>query len=283
MAGSFASVAPAPQEMSSVAPQDMVAPASQEMMETACMAGEQVSVQVNIQNNAAPQQQVMAPLPPVGDIFGDAVIIRQQRAYSEMFGIEAVNIYTVENAAAGPMVLIERSNCVSRQCLGLQRAATINLHMGNTKKDPVIARFKKNCHANPECLCINWWARPSMDIMDVNGGKIGQVRDPCTFCGVNQTASDSQGNGHFYTQKGCQTGLCGVKFPVKNVQTGDWDGHIYKKCNGLCDACMDVNRFEVKFPSNSDVNAKTLLIGMAMLLDFVYFERGGGFFATCQN
>jgi len=278
---SLAAVAPAPQDMEMTA----VAPAPQEMVETACMAGEQVSVEVKIENNfnAAPQQQMMAPA-PAGDIFGDRIVIKQQKAFSEMCGFEAVNTYSIQDANAGPMMLIERSNCCKRQVLGLMRPTTIYLHMGTSKKDPVVAKFQKNCHAGDECLCISWCNRPSMDIYDVQGGKLGQVRDPVACCATNQTASDSAGNPHFYTQKGgCQTGCCGIKFPVKNVQTGDKDGLIWKRANGLCDTCYDVNKFEVTFPSNSDVNAKTLLVGMAMLLDFVYFEKSSGLFATCQN
>jgi hypothetical protein len=238
-----------------------------------------------VPGTAAPQPMMMMAPAPAGDIFGNRLEIVQNLALMEMCGCEMKNTYRVEGAAAGPMYLRESSGCIERIYCGPMRRADFYLHMGYDAKGPVVAKFQKKFHCSPQgpCACIGIFGqicwRPEMNVLDANGGKIGSVYDPCRFCWMDQTAYDAAGTAIFNASAcPCQIGMfcpCfgDVRFPVTNKVTGDTDGEIKKTFNGCSELCLDVNRFVIQFPSNTDINHKTLLFGMGVLIDFQYFEK----------
>lgn len=263
---------------------------------------EQVDVAASAQSSAqsseastAPEQDYMGAEPPAevanmaeGDIFGDGMItLKQEFAVLELFGCEAKNRYRVMGAAAGPMYITEQSDCMERICCGPQRSAVLTLHLGTTKEDPVVMTMHKKFHCLGNCPCL----RPHMDVTGADGSHLGHIHDPCRICCIADNQAFDSSGAHVFSASGCecQPGMCGpplaccfpAHFPVTNQRTGSTDGELRKRKMDLAECCLNLNTFEIDFPTGTDANDKALLVAQMMLMDFQYFEmkdgnQGGG-------
>lgn len=238
---------------------------------------------------AAPGQVLMEgshQAAPEQDIFGSQIKIKQKfnamQALEALTGLEAKNSYEVTGSPAGPMYISENSGCLERLCCGPNRSAQFNLHVGSTKDDPVVMKFKKDFHCQ-QCDCPGV-CRPKLAVLDVNDQQIGRVEDPCACFALNQQIFETT-NGNeeqiFYASGACcQAGIfCPCCFPVKfpyhgkGKMEGKEDGMVIKKPMGLMELCCDTQSFDVVFPEGTTVNQKGILVGSAMLIDFRYFEK----------
>ena len=217
-----------------------------------------------------------------------SVVITQEFAPVELFGLEGKNRYRVtasgpdpkdmNNEAASLFYIHEESNCCERIFCSVNRSLTLHVHEGGTRNGNVLFSMVKPFHLQG-CICC---CRPTMEIYS-GGNRLGRVEDPfecevCLSCKVNQNLYNET-NDLIFTTYGtlCQPGwccpcFCPITFNVKNHKGGS-DGQIIKGYQNLIELCCQLNRFKVIFPPEATEQDKTLLIGASMLLDLEYFEQ----------
>eukprot|EP00933_Yihiella_yeosuensis_P010164 TRINITY_DN116462_c0_g1_i1.p1 TRINITY_DN116462_c0_g1~~TRINITY_DN116462_c0_g1_i1.p1 ORF type:complete len:254 (+),score=67.74 TRINITY_DN116462_c0_g1_i1:62-823(+) len=206
--------------------------------------------------------------------------VRALEAISALLGaeIEMANQYDViDNDTNEPLFFIaEQTDCLTmqlKQCL--PDCAPWSAHM--LYKDQVA--FKMEREWKCVCCCFN---RPVVTISDEEGNEVGSVVDPCTCCSLRFHAQDADGEDIFTVNGGCcQLGLfcpmpCGpcakVHFTIEDDE-GEEVGEITKKLTCMkWLAAPDADNYKIEFDKVSDPAHKVILMGLAIFLDFKYFN-----------
>jgi len=204
------------------------------------------------------------------DAYGSGITFKQQWEAVELFGIEAKNRYLSEDP---PMFIHEKSDGIQRILASPNRELTLFAHAGSGKKDPALLRMYKPWH----CTGCECFINPQMELDLPDGKKVGRIDDPFDCCNMNQQIFDADDNVRFkVTGPKCQSGICCPLCADTQFEVTDKDdkmvGAITKPALNLGEACLQTNRFAVKFPEQCTMNDKALLVGSAMLLDLQYFD-----------
>ena len=233
-----------------------------------------------------------------------SLLIRQEPEFLEAIsGCEQPNIYHIfGNTSMGFKYLfkcLEISNCCSRRfCPSTQRPLDINIihcssydQLGMNYTSP-FATMNKPFMCTICCLC-----RPEIDvILNSTGQAIGKIRHICTICDPTFEVYNVAGNLRFIvTASCCQCALLCPGFLGKTSQgvfdilEGDQNvGRITKEPATMSELATDADTYVVNFPASADANDKLLLTGLALMIDYQYFEsdadeekknrrkRGGG-------
>ena len=220
----------------------------------------------------------------------NSLLIRQEpEFFAAMTGCEQPNIYHVfGNTTTGFRYLfkcMERSNCCARRfCPSTNTPLDLDiihcnsadqLGMGYTTP---FATMKKPFKCTICCLC-----RPEITIiLNSTNETIGKVNHVCTPCDPTFDLHDGTGNlKYIVTGSCCQCAiLCpnmlgkmsqGL-FDILEAGTNTVVGKITKEPANMSELVTDADSYVVNFPPNADAKDKLNLIGLALLLDYQYFE-----------
>lgn len=219
-----------------------------------------------------------------------SLLIKQEPEFLEaMSGCEMPNIYHVfGNSPLGFRYLfkcMENSNYCSRKfCPSTNRPMDLNiihcnsaaqLGMGYTT---AFATMTKPCKCTVCCLC-----RPEINvILNTSNQVVGKVKHIWTLCDPTFDLFDSTGAlKYIVTGSCCQCALLCPGFIGKTSQgvfdileagTNQHVGRITKEPATMSELVTDADSYIVNFPPNATANDKLLIMGMALLLDYQYFE-----------
>ena len=217
-----------------------------------------------------------------------SLLIRQEPEFLEAItGCEQPNIYHIfGNSPLGFRYLFkckEKSNCCSRRfCPSTNRPLDLDIihcssfdQLGMNYTTP-FATMNKPCKCTICCLC-----RPEIDvILNSTSQAIGKIKHICTICDPTFDVYNSAGNLRFtVTASCCQCALLCPGFLAKTSQgvfdileNGQNVGRITKEPANVSELVTDADSYVVNFPASADANDKLLLTGLALMIDYQYFE-----------
>ena len=219
-----------------------------------------------------------------------SLLIRQEPEFLEkLTGCEQPNIYHVfGNSSLGFRYLfkcIENSNCCSRKfCTSSQRPLDLNIihcnsadQLGMGYKTP-FATMQKPFMCTMFCLC-----RPEINVvLNSTGQPVGKVRHICTVCDPTFEVYNAQsGLKYIVTANCCQCALIcpgiigktsqGI-FDILDATSNQKVGMIVKEPATMSEIVTDADSYVVNFPPTADANDKLLLTGLALMIDYQFFE-----------
>lgn len=197
--------------------------------------------------------------------------------------IEMANKYRILANGSEMFFAVEQTDCCTRQLKQiLPDCAPWNVDILYTEGGNSMQAFHMQRDWTCTCCCFN---RPKVNVTDVNSGElIGSITDPFACCNLTFTVADGDGKDVLTANGGCcQWGLCcplpcgpcaEVSFPIEDADGGNEVGELKKKVPGCCKFFLapDVDHFDVNFPGVSDPRHKVLLMGLAIFMDFRYFN-----------
>jgi hypothetical protein len=229
---------------------------------------------------------MMMPAPmystdPFGPLAGmDLLIVDQQYdALEAITGIEGKNKYKVFTRHGLKYFAQEESGACSRCCLGPHVGLTV-YYRSIDKNGPEVLRLEKPfmcccpvllpCCQKEATLKINNGTEtvayfqqplfggcftPTIDIYDRQGGsKLGYMTGPCC----------------------CVGGFCDSNFEVFNASGASVAKFQRMGVSDMGDAAKlmtsDADRFGINFDPNLDLKLKSLMLGIVIFLDYLYFE-----------
>ena len=219
-----------------------------------------------------------------------SLLIRQEPEFLEnLSGCEFPNIYHVfGNSPLGYRYLfkcIEKSNCCTRRfCPSTQRPFDMDIIHCNSMDQLGIgyttpfATMRKPFMCTMCCFC-----RPEINvILNSTSKAIGKVRHICTVC--DPTFELYSVNGilkYIITAECCQCALLcpgflsktsrGL-FEILDSSTKQRVGQITKEPATMSEMVTDADTYVVNFPANADAYDKLLITGLALMIDYQYFE-----------
>lgn len=149
------------------------------------------------------------------------------------------------------------------------------LGMGYTT---AFANFQKPFKCTMCCLC-----RPEINVsINGNGQPVGKIKHICTVCDPTfDVYNATTGLKYVVAADCCQCALwCsgfwaktsrGV-FEILDAGTKQRCGTITKEPANMAELVTDADSYNVIFPNNADANDKFLLMGLAILIDYSFFE-----------
>jgi len=198
--------------------------------------------------------------------------------------VEMANKYKILDASGNELMFaVEQTDCLRRQlkqCCPDCTSWEVDIHYteaGNSQP-----AFKMERPWSLTCCCFN---RPVMTMTDATSGEVlGKMRDPFACCDLTFSLQDPAGGDVLAVKGGCcQWGLCcplpcgpcsEVNFPVTDAVSGAEVGHIQKTVPSCCKFLFagDVDNYKVDFGGVKNPQYKALLMGMAIFMDFRYFN-----------
>ena len=178
---------------------------------------------------------------------------------------------------------IEKSNwCTRRFCPSTQRPLDLDIihcssydQLGMNYTTP-FATMNKPFLCTICCIC-----RPEIEVILNSSGKaIGKVRHVCTVCDPTFEVYNAEGNLRYAVSANCCQ--CALLMPgfLSKSSRGVFDilegeqkvGSITKEPASLSELVTDADSYIVNFPTSADANDKLLLTGLALLIDYQFFE-----------
>ena len=226
------------------------------------------------------------PMPGKGGVAGlamlnnlDQLLVRQKVEMCEaLTGFEQKNKYQIcDRDGQEVYFLREETSCCTRNCCGPQRP--FDFFLSDSNRDEVL-HLHRDCVCSPCgwpnvfcCLCCG---SCSEQVMTVNsfGAELGTLSLERTFFVPTINVMDGGGNQVFtIVSDFCQCS-CGedIEYRIMSMQ-GEEVGNITKQYNGFCkEVFTDADNFVINFPVGIDMNGKALLLGAALMIDFLFFE-----------
>jgi hypothetical protein len=223
-----------------------------------------------------------------------SLLIRQEPEFLEKFtGCEMPNVYHVfGNSPLGFRYLfkcIENSNCCARRfCSSSQRPLDLNIihcnsldQLGMNYTTP-FATMQKPFMCTFYCLC-----RPEINVvLNSTGQAIGKVKHICTVCDPTfEVYNAASGLKYIVTANCCQCALIcpgilgktsrGI-FDIIDVGSNQVVGQITREPANISEIITDADTYAVNFPPTADANDKLLITGLALLIDYQFFETDAG-------
>ena len=218
-----------------------------------------------------------------------SLLIKQEPEFLEKFtGCEMPNIYHVfGNSPLGFRYLfkcIEKSNCCARKfCPSNQRPLDLDIIHCNSYDQlggytTPFATMQKPYMCTFYCIC-----RPEINVvLNSTGQPVGKVKHICTVCDPTfEVYNNTSGLKYIVTANCCQCALrCpgflaktarGI-FDIIDVGTNQVVGQITKEPADMSELVTDADTYVVNFPPTADANDKLLLTGLALLIDYQFFE-----------
>lgn len=190
-------------------------------------------------------------------------------------GWETENKYTVKDQAGHKIFYVgEQSNPCSRLCWGKMRGFFLDV---KDMRGQSVLTFERPL----DCSCFCGLCNPdTLSVNTPNGQRLGVVQEKCNLLypkfklknAANQTVLKVEGPL-------CPMAFgCGgsVVFRLLTPQ-GVSIGTISKEWSGFVrELFTDADYFSISFPIDLDPSMKAVCLGVLFLIDYEYFERGGG-------
>jgi len=233
----------------------------------------------------------LSSLPPGGGGVGglallnnlDQLLVRQQVELCEvMTGFEQKNKYQICNSTGQEVYFLKEENdCCNRNCCGPNRSFDFFL-TDSTKQE--VLQFHRDCVCSPCgwpscfcCLCCGGCSEQPMTITS-QGMELGTLVMKRTFFVPTIEVRDAGGGNVFSIVSGFCQCSCGdeILFKILTVD-GEEVGSIIKQYNGFCmEVFTDADEYTINFPNGIDINKKALLLGAALMIDFLFYETKSG-------
>lgn len=174
----------------------------------------------------------------------------------------------------------EHSDACSRQFLGSARPFVIEIEDKDSDKKVMVVRreYKYNCWQCFSCCecckdCIVCEAPP--------GTVIGYVKQEYDGCNANFSIRDASGDIKMLIRGpnfcGCRCPGQDYKFKLLSPDGSQEVGKLCKEWGGMAKELLtDADNFKVEVPKETDIKLKSILVGAALLIDFMFFEDNGG-------
>ena len=217
--------------------------------------------------------------------------IRQQPEIFEMItGCETANRYHVfGKTLQGYKYLFkcnEKSGWFMRNCCpsNFRQFSMDIVHI--TSGNPDVPGFSKN-FANlfkPFKCTLCCFCRPEMYVTLTEGNqRVGMIRHACTLCDPEFYIYDETGKLLYILHADCcQCGLVfannffgklsEVVFSIYGPGRDQIIGNILKKPASFSEMVTDADTYQINFPKNATPKEKLLIIGLALMIDYQYFE-----------
>ncbi|KTG38324.1 hypothetical protein cypCar_00033463 [Cyprinus carpio] len=200
----------------------------------------------------------------------DQILVHQKMECIEMFtGFETNNKYEIKNSIGQEIYHAkEKSNCFMRNIFGPARGFRMEIkdHMG-----------QEVIHMERPMRCF----MQEIEVQAPPGITIGYVKQEwsCLFPKFSILGPNNEVllkiRGPFLPFKCCGD----INFEVKGMIGKDSIGRITKQRSGFIKKCIsDATNFCIQFPMDMDVNMKAVLLGACLLIDIMFFEKGGNLF-----
>lgn len=198
----------------------------------------------------------------------DQLFVNQKLELIEaLIGWETKNKYCATNNRGEPVFYIaEDSDICSRMCFGSYRACEFHLYDAGRRE---VLRMTRPLRCD-SCCCPC-----CLQELEVYSGNtfLGSVVQDCSFWRPYFSVRDASGKTVLRIKGPCVR-FCVAAFKIKSMDGQYRVGAIKKKWNGVCrEALTDADMFDINFPIDLDVKIKAVLLGAALLLDFMYFEH----------
>uniref|UniRef100_A0A671T891 Phospholipid scramblase n=1 Tax=Sinocyclocheilus anshuiensis TaxID=1608454 RepID=A0A671T891_9TELE len=184
-------------------------------------------------------------------------------------GFETNNQYEIKNSIGQEIYHAkEKSNCFIRNIFGSARGfkmrITDNMGQEVIQMDRPMRCFLQEIEVQaPPGVTIGYvkqeWScfLPKFSILGLNNEVLLKIRGP------------------FLPLKCCGD----INFEVKGMLGEQSIGRITKQRSGFIKKCIsDATNFCIQFPMDMDVNMKAVLLGACLLIDIMFFEKGGNLF-----
>lgn len=194
------------------------------------------------------------------------------------------NKYKIMSGGREIFFAVEKTDCLTRQVKQcLPDCAPWNLDIMYTEGGYNQPAFTMKRDWTCTCCCFN---RPVVVMQDATTGRpIGSITDPFACCDLTFAIRDPEDNVMIKANGGCcQWGLCcplpcgpcaEVEFPLEDANSGNQIGRLKKKVPGCLHWLLapDVDHFDVDLGAVADPNWKALVMGLAIFMDFRYFNE----------
>uniref|UniRef100_A0A672PDB4 Phospholipid scramblase n=1 Tax=Sinocyclocheilus grahami TaxID=75366 RepID=A0A672PDB4_SINGR len=184
-------------------------------------------------------------------------------------GFETNNQYEIKNSIGQEIYHAkEKSNCFIRNIFGSARGFKMRIKDNMGQEVIQMDRPMRCCLQEievqaPPGVTIGYvkqeWSCffPKFSILDPNNEVLLKIRGP------------------FLPLKCCGD----INFEVKGMLDEQSIGRITKQRSGFIKKCIsDATNFCIQFPIDMDANMKAVLLGACLLIDIMYFEKGGNLF-----
>ena len=209
----------------------------------------------------------------------DQLLVRQQVEMCEaMTGFEQKNKYQICNSHHQEVFFLrEETSCCNRQCCGPSRS--FDFFLSDSQKDEVLhihRDFVLSPCGWPNCFCCLCCCDCAEQPMTVNsfGAELGTLSLARTFFVPTIKVMDAGGQQIFsIVSDFCQCS-CGedIEYRIMTMQ-GEEVGNITKQFNGFCkEIFTDADNYVINFPVGIDMHKKALLLGAALMIDFLFYE-----------
>ena len=217
--------------------------------------------------------------------------IRQQPEIFEMItGCETANRYHVfGKTLQGYKYLFkcnEKSGWFMRNCCPSNFRQFLMDIVHITSGNPDVPGFSKN-FANlfkPFKCTLCCFCRPEMYVTLTEGSqRVGIIKHACTLCDPEFYIYDETGKLLYILHADCcQCGLVfannffgklsEVVFSIYGPGRDQIIGNILKKPANFAEMVTDADTYQINFPKNATPKEKLLIIGLALMIDYQYFE-----------
>lgn len=188
-----------------------------------------------------------------------SVVVRQKAKLAEaLTGFEQRNQYTVTDPAGGALYLALESGGSALARFFLKSLRPFEIQIVSSDKRPALSLVR------PFRFYFH-----QLRVRDSKQRVLGDVRRLFSLLRRVYTVRDASGH-ELYRLYGPL--LHPWTFEIRQGERVV--GRIVKKWSGLArEAFTDADTFGLTFPTGADVNAKALLLGAVLLIDFVHFEN----------
>ncbi|KAG7200544.1 hypothetical protein KM043_001105 [Ampulex compressa] len=198
----------------------------------------------------------------------DYLFVNQKIEFIEaLVGWETENKYAISNIRGEQVYYArEKSHLLSRMCCGPIRDCEIRIHDGLGKE---VLRMVRPLRCNSCCYpCC-------LQVMEVYSGGclLGSVVQEWSLCKPYFSIRDASDKTVLTIIGPCIRRCVEATFQVKSADEEHKVGVIKKKWSGIGrELLTDCDLFGIRFPVDLDVKIKAVLLGAALLIDYMYFE-----------
>ncbi|XP_003742678.1 phospholipid scramblase 2 [Galendromus occidentalis] len=169
----------------------------------------------------------------------------------------------------------ENSEFCQRNCGGPARGFTIFIKDLMGSDVIALRRDCRCCGCCFPCCCLQ-----EMIVEAPPGYCVGRIKEDWTFCTPSFTIRDERDEAVYKVSSRCCPGAKGlhinsdVHFKVEDVTSSHEIGHIVKEWGGVIQEIYTrATNFNVSFPMHLCVQHKAILLSVAFLLNFMYFQQ----------
>ncbi|XP_040595964.1 phospholipid scramblase 1 isoform X1 [Mesocricetus auratus] len=243
----------------------------------------------------------------------DHILIQQDLEFVEaILGFETANKYKIKNKLGQKVYYaVEESSFCTRICCGESRCFSMRI-LDNLGHEVIILKRPLRCSS---CLCpcclqkmemssakdhlsvshhfmvylFQMWLSKQIpghrdfivkiEVQIPPGVPIGYVIQTWHPCAPKFTVQNEKKQAVLKIIGPCITCSCvgNVDFEIKSLDEKIVIGRISKHWSGfLKEILTDVDSFGIQFPMDLDVKMKAVMLGACFLIDFMFFETGGG-------